>query len=79
MLSFRRRRLAQAPGRPRKWQRRNPLIVIVGETALEIWLEFRGTAAHVPGAVLALRAQQKLHALLIDRVEADRKPDSFSA
>ena len=46
----------------------NPLVVIVRKAALEIGLELRRTAAHIPGAVLALRVHQKLHALLIDRI-----------
>jgi hypothetical protein len=57
--------IAQPHGGPSRAGRRDPLIVIVAEAALEIGLEFRGAAADEPGSVLALRAEQKRDAAAI--------------
>src|ERR1035441_10696788 len=57
----------QRPDRPSRGSGGNPLVVIVRKPALEIGLELRRPAAHVPGAVLPLCVHQKLHALLVNR------------
>jgi hypothetical protein len=41
------------------------LIVIEGEAALEVRLDFDRAAANIPGAVRVLGSQEKTHTLLI--------------
>src|SRR5579862_9123242 len=51
-------RWSQRHHRHRRGRRRDPLIVIVRERALEVRLKLRRTAAHIPGPVGELRLQQ---------------------
>ena len=57
----RRERIAQCSHSPSGRGRRDPLIVFVGEAALEVWLQLSRPAGYVPGTVRRLRAQQVIH------------------
>src|SRR5262249_18583204 len=50
-----------------------PLILPMREAAFEMGLKGPGTAAHIPGTIVKLRAEQEANSLLKDRLE---NPDS---
>lgn len=43
----------------------NPLVVVKGETALEVRLEFHGAAADVPGTICELGVEEEFDAAAI--------------
>ena len=59
---------------PSRRGRRDPLVVVVRESALKVRLEFGRAAAHVPGSVFELRVQQEIRSALVDSVSHPDPP-----
>ena len=51
---------------------RDPLVVIVGEAALEVGLETEGAGDHVPGTIVLLRAEEVIDATPVNGIGSRR-------